>query len=719
MESSKIADCVVTNSLSVNEFAELAGINASNARDACKRCHEGGAWRGHALQVRKDGKSWQVKPSSLPPALYSAWLDRQPKPPAPQLDAASVLAAPMELQGKLPDPDWIEMAKWIEELIQPALVCPKRSRARGAAIKEIADRVHVSPTGKARKVSNRTVCDWIDKYEAHGLLGLVRKRRNEQTNRVTLSRKWDDACPLPHAVKSEIAEACKTYIKSVWAAANPGWKKVEDLTANRLVELCRDAGWEGATKDLCKLGRHAIEAHREFAIIHTKKNDAKRFYDLHKPRIIRDHSQHQPMEVVIGDVHPVDVLVTREDGSIATPRAIAWYDMATHRMFVTLALLEKGQGVTQADVWASFAAMVEAWGFPEHLYLDNGSEYDWAPLIRGFNELSALVINWRRFTAAMVSLNEAAGEARPDDAGAIIRALPYNAAAKPIEGAFASLEKVLSMLPGYIGGDRMNKRTPKLGKQAPAWPSFPEFQAAFDIALQYWNGQEQDGNLAGRSPNQALADAQAEGWRAVSIPREALIYALSEALTCKVHNTGIKVDGDWYDGPVLSPLRQSKVQVRYAKWAPDRLLFLPCYPDLKEATWIDRAPVFHALDPAGAAEQSRKEALLNRHIAGMAEQVEPLDMAAEIARAVANQPEAPEVQFGPAVSLGAGVNELVEAGRRDTPAPARSSKKQKQNEREDRSALVISMAQLLPPPPPAAPEPEFLDPITFATGSSR
>ncbi len=708
--------------LGVLEFAELAGIHHTNARAALARSLTGKTWRGFALEVRQiNGKAYQVHAASLPLELFEAWQAAQPKPPAPVPHAAPLpvvqVSAPAGI-GKLPDVKHIERAKWIEKLILPALEYPARSSARGGIINDIAGREHIGPDGKRCKFKARTLRSWCAAYEhqEHGCLAaLVRKPRIEKkASRVFINRAWDAACPLDDVQKTAIAAAVKTYIKSLWGAVDPGWPKVENLASSKLMQLCHESGWQAATYDACRLGRHAVEKYRHFGVIHTKEKDAKRFSDLYKPRIIRDHTLCRPMEIIVGDVHPVDAFVTRPDGSIATPRLIAWYDFATHRIFATLVLPEKGQGITQADVWASFAAMVEAWGLPERLYLDNGSEYDWAGLIQGFNELSGLVIAWRQFTAEIIATDrtatEAAAEPPAREAGNIIKALPYNASAKPIEGSFAALEKVLAMLPGYIGGNRMNKRTPKLGKQTEAWADADSYERAFTIALAYWHTLEQAGNLKGKSPNSAFADHCAKGWSTPYFPREALIFALSEAVSPKVHSRGVQVAGNWYFGDALIPYTQRKVSIRFAKWAPERVILVKSTAPL-DIEFIDRVPEYHAIDQAGAIEQSRRNGLALRHVSAMKKETDRLDMPAELARHVASQPAALVTPFGPAINLGTGVQTLVEAGQRRGPAPAQVIRTLKPAEIIDpETGKVRNLLDNLPKsaPPIPAPNPENL-----------
>lgn len=702
--------------LDMKTFAALAGIAPRLARNVCKASQTGAAWRGASLSVCKQGNAWEVYAPSLPAPLYEAWRADLPNPPAPLAESPPAQDPMQDRPAKLARADDIQSAKWAESLILSACAYPKGSHARGSVIKDIAGREHVGPDGKPRRVTARTLTDWITRYERKGLAGLVRKRRHEARPRVILSRAWDAACPLPMAQQTAIAEAIQGYIRGLWAEANPKWQKAELLTACRLSELCRNAGWAEVTQDLCRLGRHAIERHKHFALVHTARKDAKRFSDLYKPRIIRGKPQ-RPMEIVVGDVHPVDITLARADGNPYTPRLIAWYDWANHRIFGTLVHLGKGQGVTQRDVWASFAAMVQAWGLPERLYLDNGKEYHGrkrgfdpatlSGLVRGFNELSALVINLRQFTAEIVSA--AAPQPAPEqdtparEAAGIVRAMPYNAAAKPVEGAFSALEKVLSLLPGYIGGNRMEKRAPALGKQTAPWGDIAAFERAFSDAMAFYHDLPQSGALDGLSPNQAFAAQHAEGWQAVHIPPLALVIALSEARLCKVHNRGVLIDGDWYEGDALIPLRQQKIRIRYAQWAPERVLYLPNDHELAGAAWIELAPIYHPMDEAGAIEQARKQGIMRRHVNALAAQAPALDMPAELARHAASQPPAPAVIFGPAVNLGAGVQALADAGQRSGPPPAQTIRTLKPEEVIDpETGKVRNLLDNLPQPNPMA-----------------
>jgi hypothetical protein len=75
-----------------------------------------------------------------------------------------------------------------------------------------------------------------------------------------------------------------------------------------------------------------------------------------------------PMSIIVGDVYPADIVLSREDGSTAHARAIGWLDMATNRIWLDLIPLEKGKGIMNTHVIRSFVNIVDAWGAPGALW---------------------------------------------------------------------------------------------------------------------------------------------------------------------------------------------------------------------------------------------------------------------------------------------------------------------------------------------------------------
>lgn len=82
----------------------------------------------------------------------------------------------------------------------------------------------------------------------------------------------------------------------------------------------------------------------------------------------------------------------------------------------------------------------------------------------------------------------------------VIRALPYNAAAKPIESWFGHFEQhYLRHCQGWIGGDRMNKKQQVIGKQPAPFGAFEAFQGYFfNLLKAYEHMPHTHGEFAGK-----------------------------------------------------------------------------------------------------------------------------------------------------------------------------------------------------------------------------
>lgn len=288
-----------------------------------------------------------------------------------------------------------------------------------------------------------------------------------------------------------VAEQLAEQVRSLWAAGAPGYRTVAELGSTVLFDLSLKAGWSDVSLAQCQLSRSYVEHYRRYAML-----------------AMHDREGLKPMDIIVGDVHPIDIKLTRADGKAVMPRAIAWLDVATQRLHVTLIQLEKGEGVKQVHVAQSFAAMCSAWGLPRQLYLDNGSAYGGQDMMEGFAQLS------RRTGVELDTRLEPQMAAAPN---AVVRARPYNAQAKPIEGIFALLEQqVLSMLPGWIGGNRMRQKAHDVGRAPqPFGGDWESFHQSFDQALAYYHARAQprSRSINGQSPNQALSAAIAAGLR--------------------------------------------------------------------------------------------------------------------------------------------------------------------------------------------------------------
>lgn len=575
------------------------------------------------------------------------------------------IAAPQIFDSTIADKvtEW----QWKLSILSPALAHPKKSRARGAVLGELASRSHLDKDGEPITLSIRTLRRWLDDVDRDDLPALARKRRSDRkARRCLISRAWDDACPLPETEKSRIAAEIEQYVRSLWASGAPGVNRIEEFASSKLAQLCRAAGWPEATQKNCTVGRYLVEQHRGVSLVAIKERNAKLFFDQYTPRIKRNRDGLKPMDVVIGDVHPLDV-IKAHDGREVHARLIAWLDLATYDIHITVVILDKGRGIRQEDIARSFVAMAMDWGLPRSLYLDNGSEYKWAEMMDGFKALSGLTRAFEIFIKSGDEVREMVDSeaATPaPEARAIIRARPYNAPAKQIEGVFGILERgYFSLMDGWIGGDRMKKRTHKVGAAPRAYEGDTEtFERDLSTCVDLYRATPQ---ADGSSPNDKRRAFYAQGWQPIKAAREVFLFAFSEVRRLKVHAGGVQVDGTWGMADVLIPLIGKTVEIRVAKW------------DRSHTFYLDSAGKLHAIamgssfnhgDVDGAKEQAHRARVLSEHIRALKAGTTRLHLIAEGERHVEEQAQAPELPEGITIDLN-GQGEAVAKALANAAAP--------------------------------------------------
>ena len=538
--------------------------------------------------------------------------------------------------------------QWRYALIQPALAAAKRSAERAAIVKDIAGREHVTPKGRRERLGERTLQRWIDAFEQPaphgGFAGLMRKKREGHGEAaVIVTRTWDRAVPFADATKHRIAGELRQHVRGL-QKANESLSFITPIAAMKLAELTRTEGFAGddtALAAICAVPYHFIRAERAYKKVATFKNDRSTYEDA-KPRIQRTRAGLAPNDIWVGDVHPVDILYRRADGSTATLRAIAWLDLATNRIHVTWVALDKGQGgVRNTHVIRSFASAVAAWGAPRALYVDNGSEYNWAEFIN--DALKLLDAHGRRFVGDLAPWAERHSN--------VVKAMPYNAPAKPIENIFGVLErKHFSAVPGWIGGDRMRKRTQNHGREPDPFPgAVSDLIALLDAQIATYNAMPQDGRgLSKRSPNEALRAAIEGGWQATAVNADALRVAFSTEEVRQVRQGCISFKGLWtsrelqaYQGDTVSLLIP-----KYEDWTR-----LPVRDEAGRIfTYVHRDTAFGILDPAGAREADARSRQHRSGVIALDRSVPDLDRLTERGKLARTLP-APPALPAPAARL--------------------------------------------------------------------
>lgn len=270
--------------------------------------------------------------------------------------------------------------------------------------------------------------------------------------------------------------------------------------------------------------------------------------------------------------------------------------------------------------------------------------------MEGFQALHGLTQSFMAFIKSGDEIQDLASStasgAPPVTSNAVIRARPYNAPAKPIEAVFGILERgFFSLMPGWVGGDRMNKRTHNVGSAPRAYQgSQEEFERDIATCLELYRKTPQKD---GASPYEKRAKHYAEGWKPITARRDVFRFAFSEVRRVKVQTGGINVDGTWGYADVLIPFIGKHVEIRVVKW------------DRAHTFYIDNQERMHAIpmgksfdytDPAGAKEQARRAAVLGQHIREMKTGTTRLNMLKEAERHISALPGAPELPEGIEIS---------------------------------------------------------------------
>ena len=575
------------------QLGRLANISRRAAMKAAAAAACGNKWRGLQLTVRKvsgrggqAGTRYEVAVSSLSDDLQNSYMAREAGT-LPLLTLPAIPSGP-----RLTHDQWErqqEILAIIEPAIRPGLTDAERVEAKKAIV--------------AAGHSKSNVYRWFKAYQEHGISGLARlKPSNAGKRRVVASKKFNDAylaAGHDEAKLPEIDAFVDRTIKGLWKgeSATTGEGEVLDLASFMLWEHCRDLGVP-VDRELCRVGERRVDQWRvPFEAVAKKNLHAKAFADS-LPRIARDWTQLEPMETVIADVKHLDVLVTRPDGSQSYPKLIGFMDGGTGRIFSYLVFCPQRRSITQELVIDAFLAMAKhpEWGLPRQLYLDNGSEFG------GLNKI----------IPALALL-------RDDDGREIIRAMPYNASAKPIEPLFRRLDQYcFASMTGYTGPNRMDKRTQNVGKAPQAYSkSWEHFCEEVEMLIKYYHNKEV-GGMWNASPNDVFR-SKLENWRPTFARPLALEMSFCSSETRKLRKEGISFGSTRYHHPELLNVAIGTVIDLLIPWQKDLapIVTLPDRPPFQ----LVRDFAYAANDTAGSIESANRKSTYQRSIAKLDREV--------------------------------------------------------------------------------------------------
>jgi hypothetical protein len=480
----------------------------------------------------------------------------------------------------------------------------------------------------------------------------ARKRLTRRTDAgaerlLFLRRAFEAAGVTDETSRARVTAELDLRVKRLWAAGVPGWRPIARNAEHDLYELLRETGAELSDTELralCQVPRSYVTrfSRRKHRKTHTFLTDSKAFHDA-LPGVRRERPT-SPLQVLCGDGTALDVLFLRPDGTQWKVWLILWLDIATNRLFGNAYARPKGGGVRQEHVAASFACLATAIGLPEVVYVDRGSEYGWADRL------------------------ESAGLCR------VIRALPYNARAKPIEPVIRVLgAHFLSQIPGYMGSDRFKKKSETVGRPTTPFPDGPNaLFSKIHQAVEHYNMTPQSA-LGGKSPHQLWQAAVDRGWRPARIGRETAEEALVRIETRTVRQGAVRIGGvEFLSDELCSEpgLEGEAVTVHLplcdgfppAVYAPDGRFVSLVYPR--------RSYAF--MDPAGAREAARVKQLRKQGARDIARGVPPAELPAYQAAFLERYPAPNDAIAGEVVELDNERGRAVAARRRDAKGSALS-----------------------------------------------
>jgi len=496
---------------------------------------------------------------------------------------------------------------------------------------EIKGRGAIEQHARAHGETASTLYRWVQRFRHGGDPALADKPRADRGQaRVIISEDWQrfmNGALVPKDKMLSIAGEMAMIVRGLWAQqGKKGWRQVALLAMPELVRRTVEATGcaEHVAKAVCNLPRRFVEGERRFTVIALKDRDAKGFYDR-TVAVRRDRSALKPGDCVFGDVSPADIPVLRPDGEIAYARLIAWMDAATNMLHITGHLPGKGAAVRREHVALAFTAMCQSapWGMPKRLYLDNGSEYSWTQMLDAWAQLTRLTGGvfagtWDGFMAG-------------EHYGIVTRSIPFRPRAKLIEGVFGNFLHFMGWHPAFIGSDRMRKKVASLGKGVKPIP-VEELQDFLAKAVAAYHATPQAGHLDGKSPAEKMAEFLAEGFRPYQADADTLAFAFGETMEARCRMGQVRAGGWTYYHQELVGYDGEKIEVRWARHAPDAAY---CFYKGRFICAALPLPVFAWGDPEGAKLAAKLAGEARRVVEVMRGQVawlDPRDLMGEFAR---------------------------------------------------------------------------------------
>lgn len=366
----------------------------------------------------------------------------------------------------------------------------------------------------------------------------------------------------------QLTERSKALIENIYAdkefARN---RPTRELMTDRFMELATGYGIEKLPS------RYAVKKYLKHLAGIPKYRDAHNYVALGRReyenkcgmKTRRDTLQLKALEVVMGDVHTLDLWaeITDEKGrkQAIRPALVAWIDVKSRRIMGALLCQKSNFDVLKE----SFFKMVyqDAQGVPKYLYIDNGKDYT----------SKAMMGQTKKERREHPEASDAAANGYYHQMGVqgINVAIPYNPWSKgQIERSFGTLcnnfSKRFTSYTGTLTGSKTENKIPKdIGKMLENGDlmTMEEVQEKLDGYLDQYHRKKSSALAKEKWKTPMELFENGERYIFPPPPRDYAIELMKQDREAAVRNDGIRQFNRRYTDPALALYIGHKVNVKY------------------------------------------------------------------------------------------------------------------------------------------------------------
>jgi len=419
------------------------------------------------------------------------------------------------------------------------------------------------------EVDWRTIYKKLKKYNAQGLVGLTHRKSTRKTPKV-----W-----TPEAVDFWLGMVLKRSHRKISKDSLFKCLKIEAHKRSWQTGSYESALWwlkKRLNPQLLALQKGGLRA-----------------LDNTLPPILRDYSDLEPFEILVGDQHRFDFwVVDEETGEVFRPECYMWQDLRTRIIYGIAIDRRYDAGLMGMALHIG----IRCFGAFKNIYTDNGKPENSRYIMGIMKDMKSLGLSVEREIDYPLDLN---GKDPEEIMPAFVmpgehrRAIVKNAKAKMIEGTNNVLEGIMRnrfLLPGNVKRltapsehqDIDQKEIESLARSGKL-TTYREFVLAMYLAADYYNREKTHRGVLkewrgqpkpkSATPIQCLEACYVhEGWRSVRLSDDAINILFLPRATRKIDRGRITFQGKQYESDSLIPFHGSTVDLRYDPVAPDDIL---------------------------------------------------------------------------------------------------------------------------------------------------